>query len=182
MGVFTRICTKCPAPAWGSKGGFEQEGRGRGGTCLSGPCSQQPPVLQSSGSATLPALAQGLVLELAGLEEFPQFPFLLRPCSLLRAPRQGDGGRDGLEALGRCQLPAAPRRPFALLSCPVASENSRGDRLCPRTGLRGTEAMPKGDPLLGPLSLLLKRRGRGRGRGGGPGPWRLRARGRWRCG
>ena len=29
-GVFTRICTKCPAPAWGRKGGFEQEGMGRG--------------------------------------------------------------------------------------------------------------------------------------------------------
>lgn len=30
VGVFTRICTKCPAPAWGRNVGFEQERRGRG--------------------------------------------------------------------------------------------------------------------------------------------------------
>lgn len=30
MEVFTRICTKCPTPARGRKGGFEHEEQGRG--------------------------------------------------------------------------------------------------------------------------------------------------------
>lgn len=40
VGVFTRICTKCPAPAWGRKGGSSTRGGGGEGICLSDPHSQ----------------------------------------------------------------------------------------------------------------------------------------------
>lgn len=79
------------------------------GICLSDPHSQPHPPqfsVQSLGSATLLAPAQGLILELLGGMEVSCFPFC-PPCpqSFLRYPRQGEGGQDELEAPGRRQLP-----------------------------------------------------------------------------
>lgn len=152
MGVFTRICTKCPAPAWGGKEGvgFEHEVRGGEGICLSDSHSQ-PPILQSLGSATLPAPTQGLILELSGwgwgrdgrVSSVSLSPPALLPKSPGVPPWHGEGGQGRLQAPGRGQLPSL--RPLTLLSCPVAPENSMRDSLCPHVEFAGTEVMTEGD-------------------------------------
>lgn len=182
MGGIYKDLYKLPRASLGQEGGWgvEHEGRGGEGICLSP--TPSTPILQSLGSATLPAPAQGLILEfvVGGRDGRVSSVSFSAPKVFLGAPRQGEGGQDQLEAPGRGQLPLLG--PLTLLSSPTAPENSTGDSLCPHIGFAGTEVMTEGDaPSLTPFPAVEVKGTRERKKRG-PGPWRLRARGRWRCG
>lgn len=133
----------CRGRAWGYLQGFVQSaphrpgvgrgvrarGAGKGKESASDPHSQ-PPNSPSTGSATLPAPAHGLILELlGGMKKCPQFSS--RPCPAPKSPQVPD-------AEGQDRLKAPLLSPLTLLSCRASPENSRGDSLCPQIQVRAT--------------------------------------------
>lgn len=134
-----------PCTGLGQGGEFEHKGQGKGRSLPLTP-TPSPQIRRSTGSATLPAPAQGLILELlGGMEKCPQFssaPAL--PRSLLRCPMQGAEGQD--------RLKAPLLSPLTLLSCRASPENSRGDSLCPQIQVKATGGttgrIPSATPFL----------------------------------
>lgn len=111
MEVFTRICTKCPAPARGRKGGSSMRGRGGEGICLSDPHSQPPQILQSLGSVTLPIPCPRPNSRTVGRNgSVLSFPFCpcLAPKVSTGAPWHGEGDRTGWRLQEGASSPAKP--------------------------------------------------------------------------
>lgn len=153
----------------GAGGEFEHDGQGKGRSLPLTP-TPSPQIRRSIGSATLPAPAQGLILELlGGMKKCPQFSS--GPCPAPKSPRcpmQGEEGQDWLKA-----PPAEPAHPPLTPSIP--REQQRRQSLPPNPS-QGSWGVTRETP---PRPLSSCRRDGDEEED--PGPW-LRARGRWRCG